>query len=154
MTCYSRARYLRLPTAAPHRAIPPSRSTTNLTTASGSLFHRRAVEPEKAHSDYSGARATRPHAQSTPLVTRTGITRLLGAKTELDVSPRQSRFSARATREPSPARSFGALRTTSPSRPIAKAPSSVGGEGGRSRLWHELREVRQKSRPPTERSHS
>lgn len=43
----------------------------------------------------------------------------------------------------------------SPSRPSrSRAPSSVGGNLSRTKLWLELREVQGKSKPPTERSGS
>ena len=62
-------------------------------------------------------------------------------------SPRP-RFNAR--RKPSPARSRASYRDPSPARSVAPTQS----EPERSRLWQELRQVRMRSRPPTEKSRS
>jgi protein SFI1 len=157
----SRARYLRLPTTAPRQTVQHSR----LVPASSMIaFPRRTTESSIPDPDVDGASdagASRSSPFQKPVPQRFGIASLL--LTSKSVSPDNIRsrpkFSSRgSTREPSPApsrSSFGAAkRDRSPTKSYSRPPSSAGGEGGKSKLWQELRQAQRRSRPPTERSPS
>ncbi|KAI0093593.1 hypothetical protein BDY19DRAFT_989156 [Irpex rosettiformis] len=174
----ARARYLRLPTAAPRQSGASSRSITasKPTTASASSFPRPAVRSTKPLSDASGPSSAPPP----PPVTagfykgRLGIASLLSERSRSPerisrprlstASPTRPKLSTRAStvRDTSPART-----TTSSSRyysqrqndgflrvPVSvTAPSSAAGdtdEIGRSKLWQQLRGLQLRSRPPTD----
>ncbi|TCD64438.1 hypothetical protein EIP91_004083 [Steccherinum ochraceum] len=177
----ARARYLRLPTAAPRQSTQPIRPiATPSLPSSSSVFPRRdarATSPGKDDPDgppESSAAASRPYRA------RAGIASLLTTKPRTASPERSTRGStpsfvlsaaasrARAStaaartraREVSPTRSVAsvasaATRQTEPFPRIASpGPTSASGEVRRSRLWQELRGVQMKSRTPTERSKS
>jgi protein SFI1 len=157
-----RARYLRLPTTAPRQNLQQSRTNPNPMppTSRTPVFPRRAIRSASPDRDDVSEAGSSRTPFSRPPAARSGIASLLVTKSISPENPSsRPKFSSRAsTREPSPTRSkssFGAgLRDRSPPKLSSRAPSSVGGEGGKSRLWMELREVQRRSRPPTERSPS
>lgn len=148
MPSCSRARYLRLPTAVPRQAITHPRGIPTTTAPSSPIVSsRRPVE--STIGDDTGWPRPRTGPPSTPA-------NVAGpAKTRRpEISPARSASRPRAS---SPAKiPFGGYQTrnSSPARSTTgRPPSSSGlGEGGRSRLWLELREVQRKSRPSSQRS--
>ncbi|KDQ61051.1 hypothetical protein JAAARDRAFT_191170 [Jaapia argillacea MUCL 33604] len=175
----ARARYLRLPTAAPRpgNQLPPLPKPII-----APAFPRRSPRPATPESDAPVAGPSRPSpfsasSSSQPKLPnfRTGISSLLASRSSArepvssihakgrtddatsrgSRSPTRPRFYTRdREREPSPTRSkssFTGGRETSPTR-VSRPPSSSGNKDSGNRLWMELREVRKKSRPPTERS--
>ncbi|KAF8078011.1 hypothetical protein FPV67DRAFT_1403819 [Lyophyllum atratum] len=136
----ARARYLRLPTVAPRQNRPVAAA---LPTTSSSIFPRPAIQ-----------RPTYSSNQISPIPrvdTRTGAISLLRTRPTSEKSP-SSRLSAPRTREPSPTRSrisFADRASTRDVSPSRAGPSSDvgGGEGTRSKLWLELRDVQRRPRP-------
>ena len=156
----SRARYLRLPTSAPRQLVQPARPLpTNVPTiapaANTILPHSvRSVSPERPTRTQ-----TRPPSSNKPFPSSySSVSDILGQKAgpfgEVGATSRP-KFSSRAsTRAASPARSLSSWggRTRSPTRAADSAPTPS--EGGRGRLWNELRQIQRRSRPPTERASS
>lgn len=146
--------------------------------ATRNAFPRRntGIETETEDSD---AGPSRLPSRSNGLTPKPGIVSLLSSRPRVEpvarsrpklstrgreLSPARSRTSAPATdepppsprprfsvrRNPSPARSRVSYRDPSPARSVAPTQS----EPERSRLWQELRQVRMRSRPPTDKSRS
>ena len=146
MSC-SRARYLRLPTAVPRQAItysrgiPPTSPTTPVTffpKSTGGVIDDDIGGPSQLR--------LRTGAPSIP-TDAVGLTR---TRSRPEISP--SRSNARAGEPRTPFGNYH-TRNSSPNRSVGRPPSSTGVvEGGRSRLWLELREVQRKSRPSSQRS--
>ncbi|KAH8106712.1 Sfi1 spindle body protein-domain-containing protein [Cristinia sonorae] len=179
----ARARYLRLPTAAPRQSqsTQPIRTVPSTTVPSTSLaFPRRnirpvspgdedndlasnaaAVRPFKARAGIASLLTTKPRSASPERTER-----LLAPPFKLSAASTSSRakpsVTARTrTREVSPTRSVAsvtsaATRKTDPFPRVTSPGPSNGtpGEVRRSMLWQELRGVQMKSRTPTERSKS
>ena len=155
----------------------PPVATPKLTgKATRTPYSRRDTGTETEDSDVGASRfASRPSG----LTPKPGIISLLSSRPRvepvtrsrpklstrgLELSPTRSKSSVMATdepppsprprfsarRNPSPARSKVSYRDPSPVRSVAPTQS----EPERSRLWQELRQVRMRSRPPTERSRS
>lgn len=171
----SRARYLRLPTAAPRRsgltirqAPPPKPPTSNPVYLSVPATPPRSTSPASTEAGPSSALATRPLVRSKLYQGgRLSIASLLSERPRSPsrpdrrampklstASPSRPRLSTRAStvRDPSPARSTSTYGGgTRRSEAVASAPPSMlGGEVGRSRLWQELRGIQARSRAPTE----
>ncbi|KAI9571309.1 Sfi1 spindle body protein-domain-containing protein [Boletus coccyginus] len=175
----ARARYLRLPTITngPPVATPKLTGPLALKATRNAYPRRAASETESEDSD---AGANRLASRSSGLAPKPGIVSLLSSRPRVEPatrtrpklsstrgrepSPTPSKSSALATnepsssprprfnarRKPSPARSRTSYRDPSPARSVAPTQS----EPERSRLWQELRQVRMRSRPPTEKSRS
>ncbi|KAF5365583.1 hypothetical protein D9758_003196 [Tetrapyrgos nigripes] len=151
----ARARYFPVPTSTgPHRPVTSTRPfPAVLSSAPRSRFGQRAKRtPSSDEEEHSSPGPSEP--RSKPLGVRPG---LFPSRARSEVSPTRTLFSPPKSRDPSPARSTKSsvpapwyIRERSPVR-VPPPPSSAGGEG-RSRLWYELREVRQKSKTPSERS--
>lgn len=184
MVTISRARYLRLPTAAPRQirsALQPKPSTVVTDHPTVSSAVPRANSPTSA----SEAGPSSPPLRPAPAVRsklyqggRLSIASLLSersrsperrpppklsAQLSTMASPSRPRLSTRAStvRDPSPARSTstygGATKRSEPlasKAPGTKALSTYSGDVGRGRLWQELKNVRARPRPPTESSRS
>ncbi|KIK93706.1 hypothetical protein PAXRUDRAFT_828690 [Paxillus rubicundulus Ve08.2h10] len=173
----ARARYLRLPSVSPGQTVATPKPTGPLVpTAMRNAFPRRNVRAETETED-SDAGPSRPAVRSSAPTPRSGIASLLSSRRHgepvprsrpmlstrgaREASPTRSKSSALATGEPPPsprprfiARSnpvyASHTRESSPTRSAVPTPS----EGERSQLWQELRQVRMRSRPPTEKSRS
>ncbi|KAF8136617.1 hypothetical protein EV363DRAFT_1320052 [Boletus edulis] len=149
----ARARYLRLPTMANGPPVATPKPTGPLALkATRSAYPRRTAGVETESSD-SDAGANRLASRSSGLTSKPGIVSLLSSRARVEPVTRsrlkpRPRFGAR--RNPSPARSKISCRDTSPARSVGPTRS----EPERSRLWQELRQVRMRSRPPTENSRS
>ncbi|KAI6144823.1 Sfi1 spindle body protein-domain-containing protein [Pisolithus thermaeus] len=171
----ARARYLRLPGAIPGQSASASKVTGPLVpVTTRNAFPRRALRAD-TETEESDAGPSRPAIRSATRTPRAGIASLLSTRTPAEPVPRaRPKLSSRGVRDSSPARSmssapaprpkFGVTRNPSPAR---STTSYAGGssptrsvapvsqeEPERSRLWQELRQVRMRSRPPTERSRS
>ncbi|OBZ75311.1 hypothetical protein A0H81_04427 [Grifola frondosa] len=154
----ARARYLRLPTAAPRHTTLNARPPTALLSASRSSFLTRSGRSTDGNDPGPGPAPARPSAGRGKF----GIASLLTSKPpERVVRPRlSSRGSSHATsvRAPSPTHSVSSsygpgARGGDGGVRVKRGPASVaGGEVARSSLWQELREVRRKSRPLANRS--
>ncbi|KAI0693271.1 hypothetical protein BC835DRAFT_1354288 [Cytidiella melzeri] len=167
----ARARYLRLPTAAPRQnsSSPRSITASKPAAAPGRLLARSASPP----SDAAGLSSERPPTTTGLYKGRLGIASLLSQRSRSPdrvsraklstTSPTRPKLSARAStvRDPSPARttsSYGySKRRPEPSKFIrltaATAPPSTAGETeeiGRGKLWQELRGLQLRSQPPTD----
>lgn len=157
----SRARYLRLPTAAPRQGVTRVAPITRF-PPSRTVFPSRATRPESTDGSTAADEPTRPPLRSGLLAHRTGLPALLVPKARSETSPTrlESRYLASArTREPSPTRSKysfdGDNRKGNQASPLLKSrPLTSGGDAGRSKLWYELRKVQRKPQPPSERSRS
>lgn len=171
----ARARYLRLPGGIPGQSASASKVTGPLVpVTTRNAFPRRALRADTETED-SDVGPSRPAIRSGTRTPRAGIASLLSTRTPAEPAPRaRSKLSSRGVRDSSPARSmcstpvprpkFGVTRNPSPARstvsyargssPTRSAAPASQEEPERSRLWHELRQVRMRSRPPTERSHS
>ncbi|KAG8217745.1 Sfi1 spindle body protein-domain-containing protein [Butyriboletus roseoflavus] len=175
----ARARYLRLPTMTNGPPVATSKPTGALVLkATRNAYSRRNAGTETETED-SDAGPSRLANRSDRLTPKPGIVSLLSSRPRVEPvtrsrpksstrgrepSPARSKSSAMATdepppsprprfsarRNPSPARSKLSYREPSPARSVAPAQS----EPERSRLWQELRQVRLRSRPPTEKSRS
>ncbi|GLB35015.1 putative sfi1 spindle body protein [Lyophyllum shimeji] len=136
----ARARYLRLPTAAPRqtRPVPPASPGTT-----SNIFPRPVVQRPPDGKDQT--------SPSGRFETRLGATRLLRTRSPFEKNP-GSRLSTPGTREPSPARSRTSFadrtsaRDSSPTRPGPSSDAGVG-EGARNQLWLELRGIQRRPRP-------
>lgn len=146
--------------------------------ATRNAYPRRNAGAESETEDSDGG-PSRLVSRSNGLVQKPGIVSLLSSRPRVEPvtrprpklstrgrepSPARSKSSALATdepppsprprfstrRNPSPARSKVSYRDPSPARSVAPTQS----EPERSRLWQELRQVRMRSRPPTEKSRS
>ncbi|KAG2157290.1 hypothetical protein DEU56DRAFT_763901 [Suillus clintonianus] len=175
----ARARYLRLPSVSPGRIKPTLKPPVR---TSHSPFTRQVTYVD-SETEGSDAGPSRPAAtQSSVLVTRPGIARLLATQTRPEPVARQSsKAPSRGLRDPSPTRSnktsippsqapsspvrprFTARRAISPARSRSSYAREVSPtrsnytstpreEPERSRLWQELRQVQKRPRPPTEKS--
>jgi protein SFI1 len=141
----SRARFLRLPTAAPR--ITPRAAAARSPPQEVRLAPRRrsfrspSPEPETDS-------ASEPIPPKSTLIPRPNY--MSRSSRREAASSTTSRL--QPARAPSPAHSSisAALvaRNSSPTRP-ERPPSSSGGEAGRSRLWIELQEMQRRSRTPT-----
>jgi protein SFI1 len=154
---HSRARYLRLPTNAPRQPTQTTRPLpTNVSTAVNTILRRsvRSASPERpARTQIRPPSASRLFPSSYTSVSDI-LSQKTGAFSDVAATSRP-KFSSRAsTRAVSPARSLSSWggRTRSPTRTTDPAPTL--NEGGRGRLWNELRHVQRRSRPPTERPSS
>lgn len=162
----ARARYMRLPTAAPRQSVQPAlpRSLAPPSSSRPSFPRKPApgADPEVTDTDADAdteVEVPRPASPIQPrpkhVGARAGIASLLSSSARTgrnaERSPTRPRFSARSTgaRDSSPGRSVGATRDPSPTR---TAPISASGERGS--LWTELREIRRRSRTPTVRGRS
>lgn len=161
---HSRARYLRLPTAAPRSSALQSRPIPSSSSQLSSIFPRRPLRPSTPDSEASEP----PVASSSKPRPRPGIASLL-ARTRSPERAEQSKKTSVArssvsrpklstrgsvlTRNPSPTRSevSVATRYTEPLPRSAGLTTTIG-EAGRSKLWQELRGLQMRSRPPTEKS--
>ncbi|KZT68998.1 hypothetical protein DAEQUDRAFT_765781 [Daedalea quercina L-15889] len=159
----ARARYLRLPSAAPRQVIERPRTSAFPT-------RMRSTSPTLVPSC---APADAPIAPAKPFVVKPGIASLLSARTksperagkrdrEIPV-PRSSRpkLSTRAstTRATSPAgsqaSSYGFAKDADAPKSRTRAGSSASGPDiGRSSLWQELRDMQLRSRPFSDRARS
>ncbi|KAK7466966.1 hypothetical protein VKT23_004030 [Stygiomarasmius scandens] len=154
----ARARYFPVPTSVISRPTPSSRLfPPPISSISRNPPTRRIRQAESSEEerDQPSPGPSESRLRSRPLGIRTGLFPSPKARTE--VSPTRTLFSPPKTREPSPARSTKSsvptpwyMRDRSPVR-VPPPPSSAGGEGRSSRLWHELREQR-KSHSPSELS--
>ncbi|KAF9227630.1 hypothetical protein BS17DRAFT_725990 [Gyrodon lividus] len=174
-----RARYLRLPSVSPGQAVATPKPAGSLVPKTArNAFPRRNVCAETETND-SDAGPSRPAVCSSALTPRTGIASLLSNRRRAEPVPRsRPKLSTRGARESSPTRSKASAlasdeppssprqrftarpnpshayssytRESSPTRSVAPTRS----EPERSRLWQELRQVRMRSRPPTEKSRS
>ncbi|KAH9951317.1 Sfi1 spindle body protein-domain-containing protein [Amylocystis lapponica] len=161
----ARARYLRLPTAAPRQVLEYPRASTS-SQVSRTAFPYRATQPRNPEA--AAESSTAPPAPR-PFSGRFGITSLLTSRprsperpgrrsTEIraSVSPSRPKLSTRgtATRASSPVRpSVYAASTHKSEAPRSTAgPGSSVGEPARSSLWQELRGIQIRSRPVSERS--
>ncbi|KAG9318710.1 hypothetical protein JVU11DRAFT_806 [Chiua virens] len=175
----ARARYLRLPTVTNGPPVATPKATGSLASKATRNARPRRSDIVETETEDSDAGPSRLASRSSGLTPKPGIVSLLSSRPRAEpVSGPRSKLSTRG-REPSPARSklstvatdeppsssrprFGARRNPSParSRVSYRDPSparSVGpsqSEPERSRLWQELRQVRMRSRPPTEKSRS
>lgn len=171
----ARARYLRLPGGIPGQSASASKVTGPLVpVTTRNAFPRRALR-EDTETEDSDVGPSRPAIRSATRTPRAGIASLLSTRTPAEPAPRaRSKLSSRGVRDSSPARSmcstpvprpkFGVTRNPSPARstvsyargssPTRSAAPASQEEPERSRLWHELKQVRMRSRPPTERSRS
>ncbi|GBE82341.1 hypothetical protein SCP_0407250 [Sparassis crispa] len=162
----ARARYLRLPTAAPRQVIENPRFTMG-TQPPRSVFPRtlRSSSPGKDPSNAAAGPSI-----GCPRPGKTGIVSLLTSKlrsperserrltrTRASISPSRPKLSTRGTttRDPSPTRAEssygGGMRDDErPARSVASGPSV--GEAARSSLWQELREIRLRAGTLSERS--
>ena len=164
-------------TNGPAVATPKPTGALVLKTTRNAYSRRNAsTETETEDSDAGPSRLV---SRSNGLTPRPGIVSLLSSRPRVEPvtrsrpklstrgrepSPARSKSSALATdepppsprprfsarRNPSPARSKVSHRDPSPARSVAPTQS----EPERSRLWQELRQVRLRSRPPTEKSRS
>lgn len=180
----ARARYLRLPTAAP-RQIRPAPPPKPSKTTSDYLSVPAAASRPNSPTSISEAGPSSPPLRPAPAVRsklyqggRLSIASLLSERsrsperrpppklsTQLSTrtSPTRPRLSTRAStvRDTSPARSTstygGATKRSEPlasKPPSTKAPSLYGGDVGRGRLWQELKNVRPRPRPSTDGTRS
>jgi protein SFI1 len=152
---YSRARYLRLPTAAPRTTAVPRPTPAAPPTGMKSPFFRQNRRANDTPPDDPEAGPSRPTSpprpfpqKSTPLArprSESGLSRprfFNGGRGDLSPTPSKSSFGlAKLSREREPTRA---------SRP----PSSTNGDLSKNKLWFELKEVQRRSRPPTDRSRS
>jgi len=175
----ARARYLRLPTRTNGSVATPKANGSLVLKATRNAYQRRNTVAETETSD-SDAGPSGPTSRSNGPNAKPGIVSLLSSRPraeavarsrlklhrERDPSPTRSKSSVAATDEPppsprprlrarrnaSPARSKLSYREreSSPARSVAPTQS----EPERSRLWQELKQVRMRSRPPTEKSRS
>ena len=161
---FSRARYLRLPSAAPRQVVERPR-------ASGFPNRMRSTSPTLAPS---AEPVDAPVPPTRPFALRPGIASLLSARTKSPERPgrrdlpvpgsSRPKMSTRAstTRATSPARSqatsydFAKDRDTDlPPKSRARAGSTAsGGDIARSSLWHELRDMQLRARPFSDRARS
>jgi len=157
----ARARYLRLPSAAPRQVVERPRTT-------GYPTRMRSTSPTLVPSTTP---ADAPIAPARPFAIRPGIASLLSARTKSPERPgrrdkpvpgsARPKLSTRAstTRATSPAPSqassyaFGKEADLPKSRARGGSTAS-GGDIGRSSLWHELRDMQLRSRPFSDRARS
>jgi protein SFI1 len=140
----SRARHLRLPTATPRPAPAPLQPPT--APCNPAVFPRRTLRAEHApwHTEAGPSRPL-PHFRPS-----------FDARMDVDGSRRGRPRSDSGVSEPRPPRPGRSVREASPARSrasfagLARPSSVVGSEGGRGRLWLELRRERERSRPPSE----
>lgn len=160
----SRARYLRLPSAAPRQVVErPRTSGFPVRMRSTSPILAPPVEPEDT-----------PVAPTRPFAIRPGIASLLSARTKSPERPgrrdlpapgsSRPKLSTRAstTRATSPARSQASSSNFTEDREADPPPKSrmragstaSGGDIARSSLWHELRDMQLRARPFSGRARS
>ncbi|CCL99150.1 uncharacterized protein FIBRA_01165 [Fibroporia radiculosa] len=149
----ARARYLRLPTAAPRQVLDHSRPTQQTVRP---LFLSRPVRSPSPTEPATSARSA-PALSRTHLA-RGGIASLLNRRS---VSPERPKLSTRGgstTRPASPTNSQSSLglhtRNKNPSRTGAFGSTASAGDIGRSTLWQELRGIQLRSRPLSDISRS
>ncbi|KAF9053616.1 hypothetical protein BDZ89DRAFT_1056201 [Hymenopellis radicata] len=138
-----RARLLRLPTASTPRPAPSRPEAT--AAAFRNIFPaRRPLLPEReAGREQSPSPPPRPFASRKPL---------FSAHPRSETSPPRSRITP-PTRDTSPAGSSRSALAPRPRRAFPAPPSTVSGGGDEpSKLWLELREIRNRSKPSSEQS--
>ncbi|KAI8998736.1 Sfi1 spindle body protein-domain-containing protein [Trametes punicea] len=180
----ARARYLNLAPAVPRQVQQPIRPPTLSAPSRPRTTPLRTRPPTPSEDEGGGRLPSAPTSLfAKPTAARRGLASLLenrprsGSQERTRRSPERLNLSSRqtASRAPSPRRGSQELaqaperereRPTAPSayggittwrrdvRPPKSAPSSVAGDAPRSSLWNELKEVRRKSRAPTERAYS
>ncbi|OSD01620.1 hypothetical protein PYCCODRAFT_1445611 [Trametes coccinea BRFM310] len=173
----ARARYLNLAPAVPRQVQQLTRPpvlAAPLRPPRAALRTRPPTPSEDEANERPAAAPTSLFAK--PTATRRGLASLLenrarsGSPERTRRSPERPKLSSRytASRAPSPRRESPEPEPSRPAtsvyggiaawrkevRPPKSAPPSVVGDGARSSLWSELREVRRKSRAPTERAFS
>ncbi|KAI0341741.1 hypothetical protein BDW22DRAFT_1485199 [Trametopsis cervina] len=167
----ARARYLRLPTAAPRQNSSSPRSLVGgKPSAPDPSYVRAPARPVSPLVSAEGPSATRPVASAGLYKGRLGIAKLLSERSKSPerpsrpklstTSPTRRKVSTRAStaRDPSPARTVSshgyAKRQKEPFlRAATTAPPSAAGETddvGRGKLWQELRGLQLRSRAPTD----
>ncbi|KAJ7582773.1 hypothetical protein C8J56DRAFT_955676 [Mycena floridula] len=142
----ARARYLRLPTAhlTPRPLVTQPKTAPWPTTA----FPRRVIRDEDEESEAGPSRHNHKPRSETSLPPRSRLSkpretspaRSMPSEANL---PLRSRLSAAKVRDPSPVRSTKSLVDDWYTKGAARSET---GEEGRSRLWHEFRNMQNKSR--------
>ncbi|KAI0361981.1 hypothetical protein OH77DRAFT_1388452 [Trametes cingulata] len=177
----ARARYLNLTPAVSRPTYQALRPPTLSAPLHPRVTPRRTRPPTPSEDEADVRPPTAPNPLfAKPTASRRGLASLLGNRARSGSpertarSPERPKLSSRRTtsRIPSPAREDREPeRTLAPPpssasayggiaawrrdvRPPKSAPSSVAGDGARSSLWSELKEVRRKARAPTERAYS
>ncbi|KAI0374779.1 hypothetical protein BV20DRAFT_1010391 [Pilatotrama ljubarskyi] len=179
----ARARYLNLTPAVPRQPRQALRQPTLSAPLRPRVPPRRTRPPTPSEDEADVPPPTAPTPLfAKPTASRRGLASLLenrprsGSPERTARSPERPKLSSRRTtsRMPSPARAdpepervpgsvaappsvsaFGGIAAWRRDvRPPKSAPSSVAGDGARSSLWSELKEVRRKARAPTERAYS
>ncbi|KAI0670486.1 Sfi1 spindle body protein-domain-containing protein [Trametes maxima] len=181
----ARARYLNLSPAVPRAPRQPLRPSPLAAPLRPRPTPRRALPPSPSEDEAEAPLPAAPTPLfPKPAPTRRGLASLLegrarsGSPERKPRSPERPKLSSRhtaASRVPSPGRvapatavpetelghalgsAFGGIAAWRKDvRPPKSAPPSVVGDGGRSSLWDELKEVRRKARAPTatERAYS
>ena len=165
---FSRARYLRLPSAAPRQVVERPRG-------SGFPVQMRSTSPTLAPPVEPADIRVAP---TRPFAVRPGIASLLSARARSPERPgkrdlpvagsSRPKLSTRAstTRATSPARSqasssYDFAKDRDPDLPPPKSRARVragstasGGANARSSLWHELRDMQLRARPFSDRARS